>query len=604
MSQKKKVPRLTKSFIEFAKWRFTAMQVNQYRIGKSLVAIIILFTLISFSTPLFAQGEPQSGSAKSIQDSAQISQLRGVDQRVDYQSLTRYGPWDDRNYGVTREDLSLIPEKDQYLQNVPVFFKIFLRKEQPNLGEFYPRSALQYFQILHGGLKVNGKLYKEGLGIGYHPDPAEKTGSGNAAADATRAATNEVVLDLNVRGNEVSVECNPLNKLECVAGSNRSGGQTMYYSNDGGVSWNFSQTNSSSCCDPTVDWSSDGSKVYQADLSSTIGVRWAVSNDKGQTWGPMQVLTTSGSDKEFIHVDRSATSPHVDNIYLTYHNSNVMQFARSTDMGASFSTPIAFSSEPRGIGSDITTDAAGNIYYFYPALGGEGIRLLKSTDGGVTFGSSIQVAPLNGRFDFPIPSMETREVFIYVSADVDMSTGDIYVTWTDEANDSAGGGVGSAANNHAWIQVAKSTDQGVTWTVLPHPHDATDLISGTPIDRFHPWLKVADGIVHVAYYDTRHSVNRTGVDFYYTYSTNGGANWATERRFSTETSPNLGDGQEWGDYNGLSVVLDNMIMTWTDNRPGNDPASTDDKVAMAGKGAAGVPPPPGAGLPWMRLFLD
>ena len=165
MSQKKKVPRLTKSFIEFAKWRFTAMQVNQYRIGKSLVAIIILFTLISFSTPLFAQGEPQSGSAKSIQDSAQISQLRGVDQRVDYQSLTRYGPWDDRNYGVTREDLSLIPEKDQYLQNVPVFFKIFLRKEQPNLGEFYPRSALQRFQILHCGLLVNGILYKEGLGI-------------------------------------------------------------------------------------------------------------------------------------------------------------------------------------------------------------------------------------------------------------------------------------------------------------------------------------------------------------------------------------------------------------------------------------------------------
>ena len=137
---------------------------NKQILNRTLLPVTI-FTLISLSAPLFVQGEPQSGSAKSIQDSAQISQLRGVDQRVDYQSLTRYGPWDDRNYGVTREDLSLIPEKDQYLQNVPVFFKIFLRKEQPNLGEFYPRSALQRFQILHCGLLVNGILYKEGLGI-------------------------------------------------------------------------------------------------------------------------------------------------------------------------------------------------------------------------------------------------------------------------------------------------------------------------------------------------------------------------------------------------------------------------------------------------------
>ncbi len=539
--------------------------------------VITMLTLTSLSTPLFAQGEFQSGSAKSIQDDAVILQSRGADQRVDYLTLTKYGPWDDRNYNVTRVDLALIPEKDQYLHNIPVFFKIFLRKEQPNLGEFYPRSALQYFQILHGGLLVNGKLYKEGLGIGYHRGRS-------AATEATRNAKNEVILDLNVRGNEVSVEHNPLNKLELVAGSNRSGGQTMYYSDDGGITWNFSQTNPSSCCDPTIGWSSDGSRVYQADLSSTIGVRWAVSNDKGQTWGPMQVLTTSGSDKEFLHVDQSATSPHLNNIYLTYHNSNVMQFARSTDMGASFSTPIAFASEPRGIGSDITTDAAGNIYYFYPALGGQGIRLLRSTDGGINFGSSTQVAPLNGIFDFPIPSMETREAFIYVSADVDVDTGDIYVAWTDEAADSVGGGSGSAANNHAWIQVAKSTDQGITWVVLPHPHDATDLISGAPIDRFHPWIHVENGVVHIIYYDTRNSVNRTGVDLYYAVSTDGVGSWETEQRFSTETSDNLTDGQEWGDYNGLSVVLDNIVATWTDNRPSNDPVSADDKVAMAGKG--------------------
>ena len=140
------------------------------------VLAITIFALASFSAPLLAQGKPQSGAAKIIQDAAVIAQTRGADQGVDYRSLTRYGPWDDRNYNVRSQDLALIPEKDQYLRNVPVFFKIFLRKEQPNLGEFYPRSALQQFQILHGGVLVNGILYREGLGMDYDPDLIEKNG--------------------------------------------------------------------------------------------------------------------------------------------------------------------------------------------------------------------------------------------------------------------------------------------------------------------------------------------------------------------------------------------------------------------------------------------
>ncbi len=87
--------------------------------------VITIIALTSLSAPLLAQRKSQSGSATSIQAAAQIAQVRGMDQRVDYRSLTRYGPWDDRNYNVTRADLALIPEKDQYLHNIPVFFKVF-----------------------------------------------------------------------------------------------------------------------------------------------------------------------------------------------------------------------------------------------------------------------------------------------------------------------------------------------------------------------------------------------------------------------------------------------------------------------------------------------
>lgn len=538
-----------------------------------LSCVLFCSLLVSQSLSIFAQEEKDaekfmSGASKTIQDAVVIKQEAGVDQKVKYAELMKYGPWDDRNYSITSDDMKMLPAEDQYMHNVPAFFKIYLRKQQPKLGKFYPRSAYQQFLIMHGGFFVNGKLYMEGLGVGYH----------GGRKKMQKTLNDEVILDLNLRGNEVSIEANPNNKLELVAGSNRQGGQTMYFSSDGGKTWQFSQTNPSSCCDPTIAWSKDGSKVYQADLSSSIGVRWAVSDDKGKTWGPMRVLTSSGSDKEFLHVDHS-DSAHQDNIYLTYHNSNVMQFARSTDKGQSFETPISFDNAPRGIGSDITTDKLGHIYYVYPALGGEGITLLKSTDGGETFSQPKQIAALRGIFDFPIPAMETRRAFIYACADYDEKNDTIYVSWTDEADDSNVNS-NSPSQRRGWIQVAKSSDGGETWSVVTRPH-ANDgqLNSSTPIDRFHPWITVEDGVVHVIYYDTRHSTNRSGVDLYYTSSKDGGATWEKELRFSSETSVNLNDAQEWGDYNGLSVVLDNVVASWTDNRRSNSP-DADDKVAM------------------------
>ncbi len=536
-------------------------------------------------------------AASSISFAA-IEQSLGLDQRVDYTSLTKYGPWDDRNYNVTKEDLDLLPADDQYLANVPVFFKIEKRKELPDLGKFYPRSTLQHFQILHGGLIVDGIWYKDGLGKGYHPEPVKEGKVGGVSVKgAIVTADFETPLANGVFGNEVTIECNPTNPNICVAGSNQSAGQTMYYSTDGAETWNISQTNASSCCDPTVDWSSDGSIVYQADLSASTGVRWTRSLDQGVTWEPMKTLTNSGSDKEWIHVDRSLVSPYKDNVYLTYHNSNIMQFAKSTDMGQTMSVPIAFNGEEAGIGSDIATDSQGNIYYVYAGVQGGGIKMLKSTDGGDSFAPGVQVAPLTGIFDFPIPAMETREVFIYVSVDID-SNDNIYVAFTDEADDSFGNGNGSASQNRAVIKVAKSTNGGNSWTLLPMPHaDDGQLNSGNPIDRFHPWLMVGENnAVHVGFYDTRNSVNRTGVDFYYNVSTDGGASWLPqgEQRYSTETSVNINNGQEWGDYNGLSVVMENIAMTWTDNRNAQQTAMVGTSGNLFGPTTFNITPTPDA----------
>ena len=113
----------------------------------------------------------------------------------------------------------------------------------------------------------------------------------------------------------------------------------------------------------------------------------------------------------------------------------MLQFARSTDDGHTWSK-IGFTGEALGIGSDVTTDGSGAVYYFWPAFETRQIVLKKSTNGGASFAAGTTVvASTEASFTFPVPSMDTREVFVYVAADADLSSGpfggSVYVAWTD-----------------------------------------------------------------------------------------------------------------------------------------------------------------------------
>lgn len=512
-------------------------------------------------------------------EDVRIEQSRGVDQSVDYAGLTKYGPWDDRNYELTAEDIALLPKHDQYLRRVPAFFKVLKRKEYAAEGtpliDVYPREIHFEFYYRYGGLMQNGQVQLTSLGQYYYPDQENpRFPPGTRIATMPMAAPIEGEGPLAIGNNETSVEANPVNPQIVIAGSNGGGGQNQNYSTDGGVTWQSGGVLPQTCCDPAMEWSVDGTVAYSATLGTVGGgLRATVfrSTNNGMTWGDRRDVSTGGSDKEFIHVDHSPSSPFNDNVYLTWHQGNTMFFSRSEDRALTWSTPVSFPQHPRGIGSDITTDTQGNIYYFYPTLNRtpvQAILMLKSTDAGVTWQPPVVVSTLSGRFDFAIPSMESRRAFIYAAADVDKNTNRIWVTWTDNTPASAGPN-GSPASNVGWIRVASSIDGGVTWQMAATPH-ADPLPPGpNAVDRYHPWLDVDDnGVVHLGFYDTRHSPNRTGVDFYYVASADNGVTWTEETRVSAATSQNITNGQEWGDYNGLSVngPLSNVVMTWTDNR--------------------------------------
>lgn len=538
-----------------------------------------------------------------------IDPARGKDPRVDYRALVKIGPWDDRNYSLTQDDLAVLaPDEAEQDDPIPAFFRVRMRQAWPELRRTgpaqYPRHAYPTFLQMFGGYLVDGKTYRVARRVGGSWVVDLDAKPGDEGGFTTEAFTGEARVSTPTGGAESAVKVHPTDPTRVIAGANGPlAGQTMFYSTNGGATWtSVLLPLGSTSGDPAVEWSSSGTYGYTTTLGSCgfsgCQVWFYRSNDGGVTWtglesvtpgDPRREVATSAADKEFVHVDKAATSPYKDHIYLTWHRNNVMQFAASSDFGNTFATQ-AFSSTSAelGIGSDITTGPGGEVYYLWPAFNSKTIRMRKSTDGGVTFSPSVVVASTQAAFTFPLPSIETRDAFVYVSADTDLTggtyAGSVYVTWTD----STGPTSNTASNNHGRIQVAATHDGGAHWTVTT-PHETAD---ATSVDRYHPFLAVGpDGTVHVVYYDTRQNATRTAVDLYYSFSTDGAATWSAPQRVTTVTSKNITGGFEFGDYNGLDIVLDQLIAVFTDNR--DESGGTAQSVDVY---AAGIAPGGGGGL--------
>lgn len=517
-----------------------------------------------------------------------IDPKRGVDSKLDYASLLAFGPWDDRNYQLTVEDLAwLAPNEAELDDLIPAFFRVQMRKAWPTLPREgvaqYPRHAYPTFLAMFGGFEVNGVLHqtvtrKNGK-LTLALETATRRQAGEQRQPEPDAVSGEVRISSPAGAAETAIAINPVNVNRVIAGSNGpGGGQKMWYSSDGGSTWSqatlpLGSTNG----DPAVAWSSNGQFAYTTTLGNCsffgCGVWFYRSADNGATWtsletltpgDPRREITNSNGDREFIHVDRSPSSSFKDRIYVFHHEGNVMQIARSADFGNTF-TKLSFPnlSDERGIAGDVTTDPAGNVYYIWPAFNSRRVLMKKSTNGGASFGSTTIVSTTNASFTFPLPSMEARDVAVYVSADTDLSNGtfrgSIYAAWTDNTNADSS----DPAQNHGRIVVARSRDGGSSWQ-FSTPHETADQ---NTVDRYHQFLSVGeDGTVHVVFYDSRRDPTRNAVDVYYTYSTNGAVSWTTPQRVTTAQSPNLSDGFEFGDYNGLDIVASNLIAIYTDNR--------------------------------------
>jgi PKD repeat protein len=558
------------------------MMSTRHKGGLRLAALVLGLCAAGVS---LAQTGGRPGTEPLDPDAATVVQVavdrsRGVDRSVDYAALTQFGPWDDRNYALTARDLAFLsPNERDATDPIPAFYRVEMRKANPKLpteGQAqYPRSALNGYLAKYGGYQVDGVVHTR---IRANDGTFQIMRSAGTATDASGVLPNfvggETRITTPAGAAESAIAIHPTNSNLVIAGTNGPGsGQKMWYSSNGGVSWSGPVSLANTCCDPAVGWSPDGTVAYASALSTVVGsgtnILFYRSTNNGQTWTLAKQLNNGNvSDKEYFTVDHGASSPYRGRIHLAWHDGNVQKFAMSSDGGLNWTPIQTLDSASRGIGSDLTTDPAGNVYFFFPTTSGgsnaKQIRMLKSTNGGTSFGAASTVSTTNADFDFPIPSMETRRAFIYVSADHDRSggafNGRIYASWTDTStleNNT------TASANHAVVRVAYSSDGGATWT-LRTPHPTADV---NTVDRYNQWLSVdSSGRVFVMYYDTRHSSGRTGTDVYYSVSTDGGNTWSAGTRLTTVTSRNVTDSFEWGDYNGMDAMMSNVIAIYTDNR--------------------------------------
>ncbi|HEY1412275.1 MAG TPA: sialidase family protein, partial [Rhodopila sp.] len=380
---------------------------------------------------------------------------------------------------------------------------------------------------------------------------------------------------------DIRFNYNNLNQIVAAANVEAVSGQAQFFSSTGGAAWGqtllpFTGTDSNHT-DPAVDWTSDGTAWALTIAIPNNQIRAYSSSDGGGTWTfdgtPSGAQTTA--DKEMMWVDHSATSPHRDNIYVVWQTGPAWVGRRTA---GAWQAPVQVSgAETTGgtPGADIKTNLAGDVFAFWPDTGSGKLLVVKSTDGGASFGAPVTIATSFGRFKVAIPAQANRKTLIYLSgAAWKDSTNDlVFATWSDLSGDAGctsgsgpGTDVASDCKNRVWF--SRSLDGGATWEA---PRKLNDQNSKN--DQFFQRLALDEtsGDLSLVYYDTVNDPGRLKADVWAQSSVDFGVTWSSAVQVtsqpSNETVPGA-TGDQYGDYIGLTGYAGQYFACWTDSRNG------------------------------------
>jgi hypothetical protein len=480
---------------------------------------------------------------------------------------------------------------------LPAWVRVYWRKQHPEL-EYraddptggYPRVLKNVYawMLAHPDLQPNPPS---------NPSVTAPEAAEAEAAEAEAALTRAVGTEQRISGaqtnprSESDIRVNFFDTNQVIAASNAIGDsvQAQYYSQDAGGTWGQTSLpldpGDSFQSDPTVDWTSDGTAwatTIGIDSSFNLRLKSYQSTDGGATWSLETTFsdTQTAADKQLMWIDHSPTSPFQDTIYVIWHNGFPAFVNRRLPATGAWQVPLQVSGAETtgtGIGGDITTNSAGDVFAFWPDTGSRGLFVAKSTDGGATFGAPITIATTFASFDIGIPSFVFRRALIYVSAGAyRTATQDlVYAIWTDltgaagcnTPGNEPGSDATSACKTRIWF--SRSTDGGVTWEPGRMLNDQASLN-----DQFNPRLSVdeTDGTLAVIYYDTVEDATRLQTDVWCQTSSDDGVTWSAAVKVTSartdETVAGADFGNQYGDYNGLSGSAGTFHPSWTDRRSG------------------------------------
>jgi hypothetical protein len=332
-------------------------------------------------------------------------------------------------------------------------------------------------------------------------------------------------------------------------------------------------------------------------------------------------------DKPMLEVDRTG-GEHDGNVYVcwsrfTGNGQNKIYFSRSTDMGQTFSRPIAISrtNEITSVqGCDIAVEADGDVYTTFRTFAGgnkpTGLAFARSTDGGQSFSRADLIRPITPYFPFDGTrdcgdgAFECPTGYVFaripleprVTADQTGELGGVHLVYNEirpgsiEPSQTSYSSADPGEVGQSLVYVVSTTDDGASWS------------APTPVDpaadghQFFPDIDALSGSLAVVWQDSRSDpcydvqlpmgntpdATSCGTDIVNTFvavSSDGStfdpvADTASDVAHQPEYEM-FGDRQIpfQGDYNWISLAerADGSLFgyfTWTDNRDvveGTDP---------------------------------
>lgn len=383
----------------------------------------------------------------------------------------------------------------------------------------------------------------------------------------------------NLADTEPSIAVNPLDRREIAIVTfsenwTAATGSPVWKSSDRGSTWRkvlqvVQPGAAGGPNDQKLDFDADG-RLHVAELDFALSdyvLRQMAAPD-----GLLSVGAAYGNDQPHLIVDGHATSPFKGRLYSPFLNFTVAN-ERST---VCWSIDRGVTMNCVGVGNNATfpnrtTRIAvapnGKVYVVYkireglvPGTPFENVHFTvqRSDDGGVTWaglgpgGVSVHGAPqVQTFFTTAFGNLAKGKVARARSSDAwiasDPTNGDVYVAH-----------VRGDASGFGQIYVARSTDEGATWT-------STRVTDGTHHSAYPEVAVTKRGVIGVLYVDYDDSGPATIFRHRFGRSFNRGQTWSDQLLQSMDPGPlaNAASGFLWGDYEGVTAARNTFYGVFT-----------------------------------------